>query len=372
MYRRRRTNRDMGVLAGWLFADLLLGLAMLFFTANTVGQSAPTPTPTASPNFLATSEARNAAQATEASRALTAAEATATAQAAAIEAANAAATQAALQATQTAAALATEAAMSADERATANAQATASAIAAEATLAAFATQEAAQAADIDEITRQQATAAAEATAAALAAQATLDAQATQAADVAAIATQNALSGANALATAEAQAAAAQATIDALSANQVASDSAVQTAQAQLAAIQATADALATLQALPTPTPLPQVGIDPTFDPVTMQVDIDGVLDGDEQALDQAREELQREFGSYTAACRAAVVITYGHGPSVAEGVELARRMNALATEEFPAIFAETGFRDISSGVDPFGQVEMEVFLYSGCPALEGG
>lgn len=369
----------MGVLAGWLFADLLLGLAMLFFTANTVGQSAPTPTPTASPNFLATSEARNAAQATEASRALTAAEATATAQAAAIEAANAAATQAALVATQTAAALATEAAMSEDDRATANAQATASAVAAQATLAAFATQEAAQAADIDEITRQQATAAAEATAAALAAQATLDAQATQAAEVAAIATQNALSGANALATAEAAAAAAQATIDALNANQTASDTALATARAQAASVQATVNALGTQQAIalqtaavPTPTPVPQVGIDPSFDEVSIQVDLGGVLDDDEQALDEARAELDREFGSYTEACRAAVVITYGHAPSVGEGVQLARRINALLSEEYPGVFGETGFRDISSGVDPFGQVEMEVFLYTGCPALQGG
>ena len=45
--RKKRTRRDMFVLGGWLFADLLLGLAMLFAVANTVGQAPPTPTPTA-------------------------------------------------------------------------------------------------------------------------------------------------------------------------------------------------------------------------------------------------------------------------------------------------------------------------------------
>ncbi|HEU0116832.1 MAG TPA: hypothetical protein VFQ80_19215, partial [Thermomicrobiales bacterium] len=58
MFRRRQTNqRDMIALGGWIFADLLLGLAMLFFTANTVGSPAPTPTPPPTPNLLATSRA---------------------------------------------------------------------------------------------------------------------------------------------------------------------------------------------------------------------------------------------------------------------------------------------------------------------------
>lgn len=55
--RKRRTRRDMIVLGGWLFADLLLGLAMLFAVANTVGQAPPTPTPTSTPNELQTAEA---------------------------------------------------------------------------------------------------------------------------------------------------------------------------------------------------------------------------------------------------------------------------------------------------------------------------
>ena len=52
------------LLGGWLFADLLLGLAMLFLTANTVGTPPPTATPTPSPNSYATMAVEAAATAT--------------------------------------------------------------------------------------------------------------------------------------------------------------------------------------------------------------------------------------------------------------------------------------------------------------------
>jgi hypothetical protein len=45
MNRRRSLRPNTVTLAGWLLADLLLGLAMLFFVLNTVGE-APEPTPT--------------------------------------------------------------------------------------------------------------------------------------------------------------------------------------------------------------------------------------------------------------------------------------------------------------------------------------
>src|SRR4051794_3073241 len=75
----------MVMFGGGLFADLLLGLAMLFFTANTVGQPMPTATPTATPDLLATSEAARLTQSESAAATATAqaaaAAATATAQA---------------------------------------------------------------------------------------------------------------------------------------------------------------------------------------------------------------------------------------------------------------------------------------------------
>ena len=57
-------SNSMIMLGGWLFADLLLGLAMLFLTSGTSGTPPPTMTPTATPNQLATNIARNSLTAT--------------------------------------------------------------------------------------------------------------------------------------------------------------------------------------------------------------------------------------------------------------------------------------------------------------------
>ena len=42
----KRQQRDTFSVVGWLFADLFLGIAMLFLVANTQGDITPTPTPT--------------------------------------------------------------------------------------------------------------------------------------------------------------------------------------------------------------------------------------------------------------------------------------------------------------------------------------
>src|SRR5947209_782920 len=54
---RRFRMRDTVLLSGWLFADLLLALVVIFLAANTVGvkpQPIPTPTPTPTPTATAT------------------------------------------------------------------------------------------------------------------------------------------------------------------------------------------------------------------------------------------------------------------------------------------------------------------------------
>src|SRR5688572_27640641 len=118
----------MVVLGGWLFADLLLGLAMLFFTANTVGSPAPTPTPSATPNLLETAQASHRALATRAARDATVAAGTAQAMRAQADARE------------------TEVAVTAAAQATVVAQSTAAAGAAGATIAAQSTADAASAA----------------------------------------------------------------------------------------------------------------------------------------------------------------------------------------------------------------------------------
>src|ERR687890_2917009 len=109
--RKRWEQRDMIALGGWIFADLLLGLAMLFFTADTVGSPAPTPTPQPTPNLLATSRATIAS--------LSTAQALAAANLAALDAV---ATAEAISAARTAEALSEAVAAREDELATATAQ----------------------------------------------------------------------------------------------------------------------------------------------------------------------------------------------------------------------------------------------------------
>src|SRR4051794_35341427 len=53
---RRGVFRDTMSLAGWLYADLMLGLAMLFFVFNTVGPE-PLPSPTVTPTRTPTPSA---------------------------------------------------------------------------------------------------------------------------------------------------------------------------------------------------------------------------------------------------------------------------------------------------------------------------
>ena len=384
------------VLGGWLFADLLLGLAMLFFTANTVGQPRPTPTPTATPNLLATSEAELAVVQSEADALATQ---VSNEQLAAQSTADAVATAEAVRrrdATATAAAIATRSAMTEAERATADAQATQDAVAAEATIAAFATQQTQSDEDIDALAREQATAAAQATQDALAAEqtiaaqateqamvsgiatenavsganalATANAQATEIAEIAAVATQNALSGANDLATAAAAATAAQATIDALAASDQQSDAELATAQARLdvinssiAALQATATVLADVAA--------NSGVRSSPVTVSISVNASGILAGNDNAEQQAVQQLADGLTPFRdAGCRVGFVITEGSAPDIGTGNSIADAVNTLIRAEFPDLVdpEATGFYSFANVGPPTGPVNLLIFPNSGC------
>lgn len=397
-------RNSMFMLGGWLFADLLLGLVMLFFTANTVGQPAPTPTPTATPNLLATERANSAALATQAAGNAAVAAATATAAAAAaaqtaeslgqqvaaseqeLQTAEARATADAFyrqQLTATANALATRAALSDEARATADAQATADALAAQATIAAFATEQAQSSTDIDAITAERATAAAIATAEAQAAQATIAAlatveasQATQAAELAAIATENALTGANDQATAAAQATAAQATIDALGADQTLSDSELATARAESAAVQATANAVQAQQAnlfltaTALATQIAGSAFSGDFAEESVTVDLQGVINNEPGAIADARQEIQQVLEPYrTNGCIIGFVLAAGSSPSeqwVGEGNSVADAVIALISEDYDDVF-QGGSTSFAEQAGPAGLVELTLFVNVGCP-----
>jgi hypothetical protein len=368
--RRKRNRRDMIVLGGWLFADLLLGLAMIFLVANTVGAPPPTPTPTPTPNELATAEASFAAAEAdnEATREalqsdLALMEQTAIAQDNRIASERLAATQTVeaqnLAATQTADARATEAAMSEAELATREAAATEEAIIARATIAAFATEAAAS--DIDQrlLSEELATISARATEVS----AEVDIQATTQAEIAAVATEQSESGANV-----------QATLAALEEMNRSSTDALATAEANEAELQARQreiEATATsFVAVSAPGSLSPNSVEETI-----QVSLSGLLSGDAGALDDASETITDTFQEYADAdgCQAGFVLTSSRAPELGQGVQLSNAVNELLAETIPEVFAETAFEGIAlPNTTPSGEVILQIFLFSGCELVESG
>jgi hypothetical protein len=271
--------------------------------------------------------------------------------------------------------MATRAALSDEERATAEALATQDALAAEATIAAFATQQALAEANIDDSARALATAAAQATADAESAQATIAAQQTQAAEVAMIATENAESGANALATAQAGQAAAEATIAAILANESSSESVLATAEAEVSAAQATVQALVTQQAAAMATTTALAGqaasgsIDPTLVELSIEVDATGLINGDPDAIEETSQTLADALDQYEG-CRVGLALTFGWSSDLQTGLAVADAVNAILQDDFPEIFADAAVDNFASLQDPVGRVDMQLYFYRGCDALE--
>ena len=387
--RKRRTQRDMFVLGGWLFADLLLGLAMLFAVANTVGQAPPTPTPTASPDLLATSQSDLAFQQAESEQTIAALEGELSDAEVAAQQTEAAREQQFASATETAIAEATRNAMSEDEQATADAQATEAAANADATIAALATEQAASDEDLTSLNNELATNVAQATEAAQA----MDEMATQQAEVQAVATENAASGSDAQSTSAAaqdQLATSEAAMADLEATSEAASSAVEDAQAtndaasqDLANAQATSEAMsedvanaqATSEALQEQVQLSS--LDPVPDSVIFQVDLNGVLSGDQGAIDDAVEELQGVLQPYIDGenCRVGFVLITSRSSDLGQGVQLSDAIAALINEEFPDLLADPGDGSTPQlasesiarpNTTPVGEVELTIFLSSGC------
>lgn len=362
--RRRRNRRDMIVLGGWLFADLLLGLAMIFLVANTVGAPPPTPTPTPTPNELATAEASFAAQQAENQATREAMESNiAMLEMTAVAQENQAAHQR-LAATQTAEAQATEAAMSDADLATREAQATEDAIVAQATIAAFSTEVASADENQEALSADLATTAAEATEVA----AQVNQQATQQAEIAAVATEQAASGANT-----------QATIAALEASNISSSDALATAEAQQAELQAQqADLEATATAFANAAP--PGSMSPNSVQEVIQVDLQGVLSNDQDAIEDAEQVIAETFQPYVDAegCHAGFVLLSGRAPGIGPGNDIAEAVFEMMLETVPEVFAETetfgetAYETVAlPNTTPEGEILMQVFLYSGCGLLEG-
>lgn len=373
--RKRRTRRDMFVLGGWLFADLLLGLAMLFAVANTVGQAPPTPTPTATPNQLATAESLLAMEQQSNQQTVEALQGQIDESEVSAQQTQAAAEELFLAATQAADDEATRAAMSADERATADAEATQAAAVAQATIDALGTQQASADQDATDLNNQLATNIAQATQAAD----DLAVISTQQADVALIATENAASGADAQATS----AAAQAALATSEANVTDAEATSQASDQQVSAAQATTDAAnqelanARSTAAAAQEQVQLNSLSPNSVVEIIQVDLTGVLAGNTDAVNEAEAELDRVLGKYVngTSCRIGFVNVSSRSGDLGQGVQLSVAVAGLIEQEFPDLLpepAEGSDPVLASNhiaypnTTPVGEVELQLFLSAGC------
>ena len=348
--RKRRTRRDMITLGGWLFADLLLGLSLLFLVANTVGEGPPIPTPTPMPDYFATAESQIASNQVQNQQTVVA-----------LESELADSENANLSAQSTADALATRDAMSASQRATADADATNQAVVARATIQALSTEQAANAASQEQLNTEYATMVAEATNVAR----QLQAQSTAQAQLQAASTANAQTGSDS-----------QATIVAL---QQSRGVAVATSESAVA----TTDA-ANNEVLQAQEQAQLNTLDPNAVPQTIQVDLDGVIQGDQDAVDEARDELHRVLDPYanSETCRIGFVLLSSRAPTIGEGIQLSDAIAALIPDEFPGLLPRTADGSEPTlasesialpNTTPSGEVQLLLFLSAGCqPSADAG
>jgi hypothetical protein len=341
-------------LGGWLFADLLLGLSMLFLVANTVGAPPPEPTPTPMPDYLATAESEISQNQLEAEQTVVALQG---------ELSDA---EAAAQATEDA--QATRDAMSASQRATADAQATEQAVVARATIEALSTEQAESQSSQAELNDELATSVARATEVAEQVQA----QGTEQAALQAQATENARSGVNAQGTTVAME-------NQIATNEAAlatSEADAAQAQANAESAQATSDA-AENELLQAQEQVQLNSLNPNAVTETIQVDLNGVLQGDQGALDNARDQLESVLTPYveSASCRIGFVLISSGAPEIGQGVQLSDRIGQLIEAEFPELLPEPANGNQPAlvsesialiGSTPNGEVQLLLFMSSGC------
>jgi hypothetical protein len=113
-------------------------------------------------------------------------------------------------------------------------------------------------------------------------------------------------------------------------------------------------------------------LDPERESLTIQTDLAGMLNNNENALADARTQLSTQLSRYPIGCRAGFMLISGNAPDISQGIALAERVEALLREFWPDIFMEsTGAeRFAQPGIQPFGEVQIDIFFYSGCVPIE--
>jgi hypothetical protein len=161
-----------------------------------------------------------------------------------------------------------------------------------------------------------------------------------------------------------QQAAAQATIAAYATREAQQAAEIARLQGLVADTQVTVTALAVVAA--------NTVLDPTPRSVTIQTDLNGMLGEDPGTLSAARTELGRQLSRYPLGCRAGFMLVSGKAPDVPTGVALAQAVDDLLRASWPDIFDDSTGEAVFAlpGEEPFGEVEIEVFFYSGCEPIE--
>jgi hypothetical protein len=71
-----------------------------------------------------------------------------------------------------------------------------------------------------------------------------------------------------------------------------------------------------------------------------------------------------------ADCRAGVVLTFGHAPSIALGTQLATAVNTVIRDQYPDVFDGAAFDAFGDLSPPVGQVDIRIYFFTGCAPAE--
>lgn len=156
--------------------------------------------------------------------------------------------------------------------------------------------------------------------------------------------------------------------------QAAADSAQATADAQASAIEPTANAVSTQQAVSNATATAlalqaaQDSIHPSKVELSIDVDYNGLINGDPDAIEEASDNLAEVLAPYDG-CRVGLSLTFGWSSDLSTGVAVAQAVNQILADDFPEIFGDAALEDFASLLDPPGRVDLELFFYKDCDAL---
>lgn len=117
---------------------------------------------------------------------------------------------------------------------------------------------------------------------------------------------------------------------------------------------------------PTPTPANAGPIDPSSKvEVSVTIDADGLLAGAGTARQQAIERFREVLAPY-ATCRVGFAETFGYSDHIAEGVAIAKAVNALLKQAFPEMFDTAVLNDFANVGEGRGHVDVDLYFYRGC------